>query len=107
MFFLFFLFLFMILFLFFLFSGLAGLCPGFWISGLTKGVWLGYNAYNIAKALKRRVGFWCRSESPGLVGRGTEEIAEHGLGAGVSMRPSRVCPLQLLRQLRLRIKVVP
>ena len=61
----------------------------------------------MSKAMKRRVGFRCRSESPGLVERGTEKDAEHGLGAGVSMRLSRVCPLQLLRQHLLRTKVVP
>lgn len=45
---------------------------------------------------------------PRLVGRGTEEDAEHGLGAGVSMRLSRVCPLQLFEAVfSLRIKVVP
>ena len=38
-----------------------------WNYGLTNRMILGYNAYNIvyAKALKRRVGFGCRSESPG------------------------------------------
>ena len=70
----------------------------FWFHGninLTNCVFLDYNAHNNAKALKRRVGFGCRSESPGLVRWGAEEEAEHGLGAGVSKRHSRECPLQL------------
>ena len=62
---------------------------------MTNEVFLDYNAHNMEKALKRRVGFGCRSESPGLVERGRSEDAEHGLGAGVSMRRSRVCPLSL------------
>jgi hypothetical protein len=90
-------FLILFLFLLYLFPGSVGFGVGFWISGLTKGIGLGYNAYNIAKALKRRVGFGYRSESPGWWEGVRKEIAEHGLGAGVSMRPSRVCPLQLLR----------
>ena len=45
---------------------------------------------------------------PRLVERGRSEKAEHGLGAGVSMRRSRVCPLQLFKAVAtLRTKVVP